>query len=122
MKTLLLLTIIAMLSGCASYGNKLNTNYIKNIKKGETTEQEILTNLGSPMTVSLTPEGLKMMMYMHIYSSAKASAFIPIVGAFAGGADTDTQTLQIWIDENGIVKNYAFSNSQTELNTGVLAN
>jgi len=108
--------------GCASYGNKINAGYVDKIEKGKTTEKEIVANLGNPMSVSITPEGHKFLMYMYTYAQTKASSFIPFVGAFTGGADTSTQMLQIWLDKNGIVTNFAFTNSQSEMNTGILAN
>jgi len=120
----IIITAIAALAliGCASHGRQLDTNYIDTIKKGETTEKELISNLGAPMTVSIMPDGLKLMMYMHVYSQAKASSYIPIVGSFAGGTDTDTQMLQIWIDQDGLVKNFVYSNNESEINTGILAN
>ncbi|WP_419307278.1 outer membrane protein assembly factor BamE domain-containing protein [Chromohalobacter israelensis] len=119
-----ILSILVCLSvvGCASYGKKIDANTIKQIEKGKTTEAQIVAMLGSPMSVGVTPDGEKILMYMYTKSQAKASTFIPVVGAFVGGADTKTQTLQIWIDENGVVSTYAYNNTGSKLNTGLLSN
>lgn len=122
MKNLLILALALVIAGCASYGTKIDSDAVSKIVKGKTTEQQVVTLLGSPMSVSVTQDGVKMLMYVHSHSQAKASTFIPIVGAFVGGADTKTQTLQVWIDKEGLVSSFAFNNSQQELNTGILAN
>jgi len=119
-----ILSILVCLSivGCASYGKKIDANAINKIEKGITTENEVIAMLGNPMSVGVTPDGKRFLMYMYTQSQAKASTFIPIVGAFVGGADTKTQTLQIWVDENGVVSTYAYNNTNSELNTGLLSN
>lgn len=118
----LLFVVVVLLSGCASYGNKIDSNYANSIEKGVTTEQEVVSAMGQPMTVSVTPDGLKLYYYIYTRSQAKASTFIPIVGAFAGGADTETQILQIWFDDAGVVQNFAYNKSNSEVKTGLLAN
>ena len=121
MKKIGIILVVALLTACASYGTKINSDYVSKIKKGETTEKEIVANLGNPMSVGLGPDGQKFLMYMHTYSQAKAATFIPIVGAFAGGADTSTQMLQLWVDANGVVTNFAYTDSQSEMGMGISA-
>ncbi|MFD1009085.1 outer membrane protein assembly factor BamE domain-containing protein [Oceanisphaera ostreae] len=112
--------LCAFLVGCASYGGKIDANAVSQIEKGKTTEAQVYALLGNPMSVGISSEGKKFLMYMYTESQVKASTFIPIVGAFVGGADTNSQTLQVWIDEQGLVSSYAYNNSQTELKTGIL--
>ena len=120
MKNIIILFVI-MLAGCASYGKKINLEAVQKIEQGTTTEQEVYALLGKPMSSSITPDGKKFLMYMHIKSQAKASSFIPVVGAFAGGADTQSDQVQIWI-ENGVVSQISQTMSESEMNTGLLAN
>lgn len=115
------LVFILILSGCASYGKKIDAQAVQKIEQGVTTEQEVYALLGKPMSSSIMQDGKKFLMYMHVKSQAKASSFIPVVGAFAGGADTQSDQVQIWI-ENGVVSQISHTMSESELQTGLLAN
>ncbi|MBO1520635.1 outer membrane protein assembly factor BamE domain-containing protein [Oceanisphaera pacifica] len=119
-RLILPLILCFLFVGCASYGAKIDANAVQQIEKGKTTENQVYALLGNPMSVGIAPDGQKFLMYMYTKSQAKASTFIPVVGLLAGGADTTSQTLQVWINANGVVSNYAFNDTQTELKTGVL--
>lgn len=119
MKYLFLLSVL-LLSACVSYGNKIDSAYASTIKEGVTTESEIIKRLGSPMSTSRNGDGTKTLTYLYVKSQAKASSFIPIVGAFVGGADSQTQSLVIVID-GGIVKEWTMTEGAGETNTGLNA-
>ena len=121
MKYILIITLSLFLSACASYGNKIDAQYATSIQEGVTTEHEVRKNLGNPFTTGVTPDGLKFYIYTYTQAQTKASTFIPVVGAFAGGADTQTQTLQIWFDKEGKVTSYSYNNSTQEIKTGLTA-
>lgn len=121
-RAVVIFTLLLIQTSCASYGNKINPDYIATIKKGETTESELIKNIGNPSSIGILPDGQKLLVYTYVYSEAKASTFIPIIGLFAGGANTSTQTLHIWLNDSGTVSNYAFTKNNNELNTGLLAN
>ncbi|AGH44539.1 hypothetical protein [Paraglaciecola psychrophila] len=123
MEKILALLLTFILFGCTSYGSKIDRNYATSIEKGVTTEAEVVRQMGPPTSMGLGGEGLKTLSYMHVASQFKASTFIPIVGLFAGGADTQTTMLIITIDqETGIVKNWTYNQSDSEVNTGLTAN
>ncbi len=115
-----LVALIVFAAGCASYGKKIDPDFSSRIKKGSTTEAQVIRAIGSPMSVSIMPDGQKFAMYMYTYAQTKASTLIPIVGAFVGGVNSQTQSLQIWYDSEGIVTNYAYTDGNNELNTGIL--
>lgn len=117
----LILALAIIISGCASYGKKIDSNAVLKIEQGKTTEQEVYALLGKPMSTSIMQDGKKFLMYMHMKSQAKASSFIPVVGVFAGGADTQTDQVQIWLDD-GVVSQISHTMSESEVNTGLLAN
>lgn len=117
----LILAITIILSGCATYGKKIDVQAVQKIEKGVTTEAEVYALLGKPATSMITEDGKKSLIYMHIKSQAKASSFIPIVGAFTSGTDTQTDQVQIWID-SGVVSQLNHTISEAEMNTGLLAN
>jgi outer membrane protein assembly factor BamE (lipoprotein component of BamABCDE complex) len=119
----LIMTLFSLVvSGCSSYGHKLNEDAITQIKKNETTEQQVIDLMGKPMSVGITDDGKKFYMYMYVESKVKPSTLIPIVGAFVGGADTNSETLQIWFDSEGVVTAFAHNNTNSELNTGLVGN
>jgi outer membrane protein assembly factor BamE (lipoprotein component of BamABCDE complex) len=118
-----LMLLVLVLFGCSSYGQKIDRNYASSIENGVTTEAQVLKLMGPPTSIGLGGDGLKKLTYMHVASQFKASTFIPIVGLFAGGADTQTTMLIITIDqETGIVKNWNYNQSDSEVKTGLTAN
>lgn len=119
MKAIIAILLSVMLAACASYGKKINHEAVSKIEKGVTTEAEVYKLLGKPSSSSIMSDGKKFLMYMHVKSQAKASTFIPVVGLLAGGADSQSDTVQIWI-ENGLVSEFSHSYTESELNTGLL--
>jgi hypothetical protein len=60
------------------------------------------------------------MTYMHFSTEVKAATFIPIVGIFAGGSDSQTTVFIITIDgKTGLVKDWNYNESNSEVNNGV---
>lgn len=119
--------ICALLVGCATYtsGTKFDKNMISKIKKGVTTRAEVEAALGSPTYVAMMGEGRRTMQYTYIETSTspKATSFIPIAGAFIGGANMNqrTQNLQIMLNKNDVVEDYEFSDKAgaTDMRGGV---
>ena len=106
--------------GCATHGNDIDTDFASQIEKGATTEQEVVSNLGSPQSIGLDGSGNKVMTYVYAKSKTKAESFMPVVGSLMGGADTETKTLLIIVDnQTGVVKDFAFNESKTETKTGI---
>lgn len=122
MKKLLMINLVVLfMLGCATHGNEIDTAFANSIERGVTTETEIRENLGAPQSVGLDGQGNKTMTYVYAKSQAKAESFIPIVGSFVGGADTESTSLLIIVDsKTGVVKDFALNESKTETKTGVL--
>lgn len=107
--------------GCATHGSKIDTDFAAAIEKGVTTEAEVREKLGSPQSIGLDGSGNKTMTYVYAKSQAKAESFIPVVGSFMGGSDTESTSLLIIIDSaTSTVKDYFLNESKTETKTGVL--
>jgi outer membrane protein assembly factor BamE (lipoprotein component of BamABCDE complex) len=119
MKTIIILTAAVLLCGCASVGHKLDESKIDQIKKGVTTRDQVVQLVGSPDQI--TRDGFGRVTFQYIYSRAttKASTFIPIVGAFAGGANVQSQMLMVTFDTNNVVSDLFSSYGANEVNTGV---
>ena len=120
---IMLLVLAVMISSCVSIGNKIDRDYTNEITKGVTTEAQILQVLGKPISVGQNSSGMKTLTYMHVASQAKAASYVPIVGLFAGGADSQTTMLIITVDAStGVVSDWNYNESNSEVNTGILAN
>ncbi len=122
MKALLPIALAILLTGCASHGSKINTDYATSMVKGETTQADALKHLGKPVSTAKNSSGDTILTYLYVKSKAKASTFIPIAGAFMGGANTETSYLIATFDRDGILKDWSYTESSTETNTGLTAN
>ena len=100
-------------TGSSTVGTKMDQQQVSKIVKGKTTRQEVEAMLGTPTQVMMQPEGKRAMMYHFSATdtSIKGASFIPIYGAFGGGAKATSQqqSLQINLDKNGIVEDYEFN-------------
>ncbi|ANB78095.1 hypothetical protein AYM40_37110 (plasmid) [Paraburkholderia phytofirmans OLGA172] len=127
MKSLFLAIAVAMLcAGCAtSVGNvamkeQSAESINAQITEGKTTKAEIQSTLGSPSKVSFNEMGVEQWTYEYARSTPKAINFVPIVSAFARGADVHKKQLLILFDDAGRVKKFTFSDSVDELKAGLL--
>ena len=121
MTTVFLIVVAGIfLAGCMtmSYGVKLDRSKVSQIKKGATTRAEVESLFGPPAFVSLMNDGRRMMSYNFTETSAAPTpeTYIPIVGAFVGGANaqTRTQMLQIMLNKADIVGDYEFTDSASK--------
>jgi outer membrane protein assembly factor BamE (lipoprotein component of BamABCDE complex) len=120
MKNILhIIALAVLLCGCASVGRKLDESKVDQIKKGVTTRDQVVQLVGSPDQI--TRDGFGRVMFQYIYSRAttKPSTFIPIVGAFTGGADVQSQMLMVTFDTNNAVSDLFSSYEVNEINSGV---
>lgn len=94
MKTLILVLVLA-LSGCYSMGAKVKSEQLTQFKKGVTTIAEAQNALGQPTTITKMGDGTTVLSYMHIQAQARPESFIPIVGAFVGGSDSNISSVNL---------------------------
>jgi outer membrane protein assembly factor BamE (lipoprotein component of BamABCDE complex) len=118
-RTLALLAL-ASLTGCASSGTLVSADQVAQFKAGTTTESEVIDKLGPPNNTSTAPDGSKTDIYMHISHSMHAASFVPVVGLFAGGASSNTDSVTFTFDPHGIMKTVSSSTGHQEINTGLL--
>jgi hypothetical protein len=64
-KNLLLLLLASMFLGCAHAGRQYDTTAGDRIKVGQTTESEVITMLGRPLTEEKLSNGVTMYRYVH---------------------------------------------------------
>jgi hypothetical protein len=99
---------IIALYGCASVGTPIATQNIPKIRKGVTTEAELVQMFGPPLSKTTGSNGKTVEIWLHSSAQAKPATFIPIAGAFAGGATAQSEQLSATL-QNGRVENYLFT-------------
>ncbi|HEM7438165.1 hypothetical protein QDQ35_23120 [Klebsiella aerogenes] len=118
----LFLTITFLLSGCSSTGNQSLRNETSQslqskIVKNKTTKSEITSALGEPDTRTTLDSGNESWRYFMVNNQINASSFIPIVGLFTGGSQSQARTLDI--DFKGdIVSQWSFSENISTTQSG----
>ncbi|EIN0285546.1 hypothetical protein C4834_17710 [Salmonella enterica subsp. enterica serovar Newport] len=116
------LTITFLLSGCSSTGNQSLRNETSQslqskIVKNKTTKSEITSALGEPDTRTTLDSGNESWRYFMVNNQINASSFIPIVGLFTGGSQSQARTLDI--DFKGdIVSQWSFSENNSTTQSG----
>ena len=100
------LLIVMLLAGCGSIqlGRDFNTQDFESIAKvGETTKTQVLNKLGNPKNtgVSLNRNGERLLEWVYFYASGKLTET----------DDAKLKILQIRFDQNGIIRNYNWSDS-----------
>ena len=119
-RTTIALAAVAVLAGCVSSGTKVSADDMAHLKTGVTTEKEVIAKFGPPNQSTTQGDGSRTDMYMHISSSVHAANFIPVVGLFAGGASSHTDTVTFTFDPQGLLKSISSSSGQQDINTGLL--
>ena len=112
----LVVAIVAIIAGCASVDQKSDQNRagkIDQIQEGSTTKQQVYDLLGKP-------DGATNMAAGDSYWSYDIKTAKPIVGAFAGGSNVQSQYLVIIFGRDGIVKKIIGNKGDNNLgvNTG----
>jgi outer membrane protein assembly factor BamE (lipoprotein component of BamABCDE complex) len=108
--TIYIIAIAALLCGCISVGRQINQAKIQDIKPGQTTRAELEQWFGHPSMVMQTDKET-VVSWSHIISVARAETYIPIAGAFIGGADAHSEALTVSLNTNGIVTKKTFFTS-----------
>jgi hypothetical protein len=101
-----ILTIIC--AGCASSGNNFDESKTSMIRKGETTEADLINMFGSPINRMVDSEGATTLSWMYGETHVKAISFVPLAGAIAGGSSGSSKTLSVSLVD-GKVKNYTMT-------------
>lgn len=107
----------ALLAGCAASGTQVSQQAALQFKENVTTESEILRALGPPTGVSVGG-GKKFLSYTGMQTQVKAATFIPIVGAFAGGADYQMTQAMYQLDANGVLEKITYTSSGSGMRSG----
>jgi outer membrane protein assembly factor BamE (lipoprotein component of BamABCDE complex) len=110
---------LLILAGCATTGTKLDPDAVYRIEKGRTTKSQVETMLGSPMSMSLLPDGRRQAMYLYHSSHGDALLYTPFVNYVAGGMVNHRQTLQV-IYKDDVVQDFEFADTTEHTQGGML--
>lgn len=116
---IVLTMIIVFLAACWSAGRRIDQGSIDKIQIGKTTREEVVRVLGSPDQVTRTGSGETTMMYSYYRMQMHPSSFIPIVGPFIGGTNTQNQMVMVIVGSDGIVRDITTSEGGMEMGRGL---
>jgi hypothetical protein len=108
---LCLLALFAV--SCASVGNNFDDSKISEIKKGETTEADLVKMFGEPQNRSISSENGLTLTWIYSEAKVKGESFIPYAGAFMGGTRSKMKTLSVMLADNK-VSSFTYSGGGTE--------
>jgi outer membrane protein assembly factor BamE (lipoprotein component of BamABCDE complex) len=118
-RVMILLLLSGLLSGCVSVGRKIDQSAADKIEKGKTTREEVIRLIGSPDQITTRGGGYTVFMYNYMRATAKPETFIPIVGAFVGGANVQNQMVMVVFGADGVVKDVFSTRGGTEASKGL---
>ena len=109
-----ILCFVALLAAsCASVGNNFDESKLSQIKKGETTDADLMKLFGEPESRTMNSENALILTWMYSEARVKGESFIPYAGAFMGGSRSKVKTLTATLT-NSIVASYTYSGGGTE--------
>lgn len=115
----ILIFVVALVCGCASVGNNFDSRKVSEIKKGETTERDLVKMFGPPSNRIIDSDRGLSLRWIYTEVTTKGTTFIPVVGAFAGGTNTKTKFLNVFLDTDGKVFSFNYDGGGLETTTWV---
>ena len=105
------LAVFAM--SCASAGNNFDESKISQIKKGETTEADLVGMFGAPQNRSVNSDSGLTLTWIYSEARVKGESFIPYAGPFLGGTRSKSKTLSVMLADNKVTS-YTYTGGGTE--------
>jgi len=119
MRYLFVTVALLAFTSCVSMGTKVDQEKMAQFVKGKTTYTEVIQQLGKPTQSTMNSDGSRMVVYTYVQSQMRAANFIPIVGAFTGGADTENTSVTLNFDKDSLLTNYSASQGSSSIGTGL---
>ena len=116
---ILAITILA-LAGCASHGVMVSAEKVASLKRGVSTEADVIAVLGRPTTISVF-NGTRMLVYSGAQAQARPASFIPFIGPLVGGTDVQASMVMLRFDADGKLTDINSSQTNTGSGTGLAA-
>ncbi len=114
-----LLAVALLLIASAAAGKPVTADDAAQFKVGVSTESDVEARLGKPMVTTKSSDGTAVLVYYAGKTQVKAATFIPVVGLFAGGVQSNTAALALVCDANGILKGSSASKSSLDCSSNI---
>ncbi|WP_041059177.1 outer membrane protein assembly factor BamE domain-containing protein [Vibrio owensii] len=118
-KSVMAILLTFGLSACATQGNKIDNESLSQIKKGKTSEQQVVEMFGKPASTGFSSDGSKNLTFSYASAHTNPASYIPFIGFLFSGVDSESQYLYVVVDKNGKVKDYTYGESESEMKTGL---
>lgn len=110
-----------VMAGCATSGVKIDRGQAAALQPGSTTYADVVARFGPPTSEMVLGGGARMLTYSYVSASARPESFIPIVGAFVGGADSESQAVMFRFGPDGRLVDTMQHASRHGVATGLLS-
>lgn len=115
------LVAVLALAACATSGKQVTDDQLTGFQPGVTTYDQVVAKLGKPTGTFVNSDGSRGITYTYVHSQVRAASFIPVVGIFAGGADTQHNMVSMSFDKSGLLKSYTSSAGGIGVGTGLVS-
>ena len=105
---------ILLLDSCASAGNNINESQVGQIRRGTTSEADLIRMFGPPNQRSISGNGESVLTWTYIQANVTPASFIPYAGAFLGGAQSANKSLTVFL-RGSRVSNYTYTGGDMEM-------
>jgi hypothetical protein len=121
MKQILFFAFAYVLAGCATPAPKtsIGTPNLETplIKRGVTTEKQLVAQLGAPQGRGLDASGRKLLTWNRVDAASTKKSFIPVVGPFlSGSVNVQKRQLAVSFSSDGTVADYKVTSEAHEAN------
>ena len=121
MRLALVVTLALTLSACATVGRKVTQQQLSEFTEGKTTYQEVINKLGKPTNSTVNSDGTRLITYSYVQSQMTKESYIPIVGGFLRGSETESTYAMLQFDKHGVLTQYTSNEGQTSTGTGLIS-
>ena len=102
------IALLLMLAGCASSGTRVDQQTFSDFQKGHSTCAEIKARLGQPTHSEIRDNGDVVLAYGYSAAQSHPENFIPVVGAFVAGYDTEQTAALFKCNDKGVLIKTAY--------------
>lgn len=110
-----------ILTACATSGRKIDPNAVEKIHKGTSTRADVRAAMGAPDQITKIDGTAERWMYFYARAQVKGETFIPFVGGFVGGVNTQTQSVVVSFGSDGVVSSVESSMGGSDVSNGLSA-
>jgi outer membrane protein assembly factor BamE (lipoprotein component of BamABCDE complex) len=111
--------LVLGVAACTTTGKQLDPDAVAALKPGQTTYDDVIKQFGRPASEATGSTGVKVASYYWAHTAARPESFIPLIGPFVGGADTESALVMFQFDPAGKLTGITKNNSRMGTGTGL---